>query len=248
MVSILLYHRTTYSQKEKFPLFTRPDGLIDKNPCRNATQLLHHYHHHSFHNFSIHPADGGGLQGLASTWRIHGKHFLTDDQTIFDLVKIMRVTMMVVMMMLEMMIMIQGVTLMKQTGLLCFADEPQNPFVTSVLASFQQAITIITKIEVLIVIRHLYRRMWSTQFTKGSSSKKAFHISPLMIRWWSINQSINQSINHQSIHQALCISTSINGWWSIILPLESACWLVFNWNILYWKCSHQLNGCDVKNK
>jgi len=31
-----------------------------------------------------------------------------------------------------------GVTLMKQTGLLCFADEPQNPFVTSVLASFQQ--------------------------------------------------------------------------------------------------------------
>ena len=124
---------------------------------------------------------------MASTGRIHGKHFLTDDQTIFDLVKIMRVTMMVVMMMvvimmLEMMIMIQGVTLMKQTGLLCFADEPQNPFVTSVLASFQQAITIITMIKVLIVIRHLYRRMWSTQFTKGSSSKKAFHISPLMIR------------------------------------------------------------------
>ena len=27
---------TTYSQKEKFPQFTRPDGLIDKNPCRNA--------------------------------------------------------------------------------------------------------------------------------------------------------------------------------------------------------------------
>ena len=41
MVSILLYHRTTYSQKEKFPLFTRPDGLIDKNTCRNATQLLY---------------------------------------------------------------------------------------------------------------------------------------------------------------------------------------------------------------
>ena len=40
MVLILLYHRTTYSQKEKFPLFTRPDGLIDKNPRRNATQLL----------------------------------------------------------------------------------------------------------------------------------------------------------------------------------------------------------------
>ena len=39
-VSILLYHRTTYSQKEKGPLFTRPDGLIGKNPCRNATQLL----------------------------------------------------------------------------------------------------------------------------------------------------------------------------------------------------------------
>ena len=27
-------------KKEKFPQFTRPDGLIDKNPCRNATQLL----------------------------------------------------------------------------------------------------------------------------------------------------------------------------------------------------------------
>ena len=40
VVSILLYHRTTYSQKEKLPRFTRPDGLIDKNPCRNATQLL----------------------------------------------------------------------------------------------------------------------------------------------------------------------------------------------------------------
>ena len=40
MVSILLYHSTTYSQKEKFPRFTRPDGLIDKNLCRNATQLL----------------------------------------------------------------------------------------------------------------------------------------------------------------------------------------------------------------
>ena len=41
MVSILLYHCTTYSQKEKFPEFTRPDGLIDKNPCRNATRLLY---------------------------------------------------------------------------------------------------------------------------------------------------------------------------------------------------------------
>jgi len=30
------------------------------------------------------------------------------------------------------------VSLMKQTGLLCFADEPENPFVTSVLASFEQ--------------------------------------------------------------------------------------------------------------
>ena len=43
MVLILLYHRTTYSQKEKIPLFTRPDGLIDKNPCRNATQLLEYF-------------------------------------------------------------------------------------------------------------------------------------------------------------------------------------------------------------
>ena len=34
------YHGTTYSQKEKVPQFTRPDGLIGKNPCRNATQLL----------------------------------------------------------------------------------------------------------------------------------------------------------------------------------------------------------------
>ena len=35
--SILLYYRTTYSHKEKFPQFTRPDRLIEKNPCRNAT-------------------------------------------------------------------------------------------------------------------------------------------------------------------------------------------------------------------
>ena len=40
MVSILLHHRTTFSQKEKGPQFTRPDGLIGKNPCRNATQLM----------------------------------------------------------------------------------------------------------------------------------------------------------------------------------------------------------------
>ena len=62
---------------------------------------------------------------------------MTDDQTIFDIVRIMRVIMMM---------MIQGVTLMKQTGLLCFADEPQNPFVTSVLASFQQAIMMMIKV------------------------------------------------------------------------------------------------------
>ena len=34
----------------------------------------------------------------------------------------------------------QEVSLMKQTGLLCFADEPENPFVTSVLASFEQVL------------------------------------------------------------------------------------------------------------
>ena len=79
-----------------------------------------------------------------------------------------------------MMMMIQGVTLMKQTGLLCFADEPQNPFVTSVLASFQQAI--MTMINVLTSSAIFFRRMWSTQFIEGSSSTKAFHISPLMIR------------------------------------------------------------------
>ena len=28
---------TNYSQKEKFPQITRPDGLIEKNPCNNAT-------------------------------------------------------------------------------------------------------------------------------------------------------------------------------------------------------------------
>ena len=73
-------------------------------------------------------------------------------RTIFDMGKIMRVIMMMMrmMMMRMMMVMIQGVTLMKQTGLLCFADEPQNPFVTSVLASFQQAITMITMIKVLM--------------------------------------------------------------------------------------------------
>ena len=30
---------TTFSRKEIFPQFTRPGGLIDKNPCRNATLL-----------------------------------------------------------------------------------------------------------------------------------------------------------------------------------------------------------------
>ena len=34
----------------------------------------------------------------------------------------------------------QEVSLMKQTGLLCFADEPENPFVISVLASFEQVL------------------------------------------------------------------------------------------------------------
>ena len=42
MVWILIYHHTTYSQQEKFHQITRPDGLIDKNPRRNATQLLLH--------------------------------------------------------------------------------------------------------------------------------------------------------------------------------------------------------------
>ena len=37
---VFLYHCTIYSQKEKGPQFTRPDGLIGKNPCRNGTQLL----------------------------------------------------------------------------------------------------------------------------------------------------------------------------------------------------------------
>ena len=39
MVSILLYHRVTYSQKEKFPKSHDPNGLIDKNPGRNANSL-----------------------------------------------------------------------------------------------------------------------------------------------------------------------------------------------------------------
>ena len=31
-------YRMHYSLRpQKFPQFTRPDGLIDKNPCRNAT-------------------------------------------------------------------------------------------------------------------------------------------------------------------------------------------------------------------
>ena len=40
MVSILSYHRTTYYQKEKLLKMTRPNGLIDKKPCRNASKLL----------------------------------------------------------------------------------------------------------------------------------------------------------------------------------------------------------------
>ena len=36
-MSLPRWYNNTYSQKEKFPQFTRPDGLIDKNPCKNAT-------------------------------------------------------------------------------------------------------------------------------------------------------------------------------------------------------------------
>ena len=85
------------------------------------TQVSKH-HNHSAH--SIHQVDGGGLQGLASTWRSHGiiSILLQDEQNLH----------------MMMMALLQGVNLMKQTGLLCFADEPQNPFVTSVLASFEK--------------------------------------------------------------------------------------------------------------
>ena len=52
------------------------------------------------------------------------------------------VTMVMVTILAMVMNVTQEVTLMKQTGLLCFADEPQNPFVTSVLASFEQVMLI----------------------------------------------------------------------------------------------------------
>ena len=39
MVSILLYHRTNFSQKGEGSRTTRPDGLIDKNPSSNLANL-----------------------------------------------------------------------------------------------------------------------------------------------------------------------------------------------------------------
>ena len=43
MVSILLYRCATYSQKEKFPKSHDLNGLIDKNPGKNATRLLYKF-------------------------------------------------------------------------------------------------------------------------------------------------------------------------------------------------------------
>ena len=110
-------------------------------------------HQHSVQNFSFYAADGGGIQGLAPAGRNHGEHFHFEETMVgilcsrhfawlaFCILKYYhgrhQATGMVG---IRNIIMTQGVTLMKQTGLLCFADEPQNPFVTSVLASFQQVI------------------------------------------------------------------------------------------------------------
>ena len=109
------------------------------------------------------------------------------------LLMMMMMIIIMVIVMIMVMIMIQGVTLMKQTGLLCFADEHQNPFVTSVLASFEQVMMIMTMhicyyvicimIKVVMVKRNLLRRMWSTQFIGESSSKKPFHTSPSISRY-----------------------------------------------------------------
>ena len=36
-IDLIIDHCTNYSQNEKFSQITRPDGLIDKKPCSNAT-------------------------------------------------------------------------------------------------------------------------------------------------------------------------------------------------------------------
>ena len=146
----------------------------------------------SGHIFSIHQVDGGGLQGLASTWRSHGISILLQDGQNLHMM---------------MMVLLQGVNLMKQTGLLCFADEPQNPFVTSVLASFEKVKMRLSIIIIIILtlsiflgkygalsiinlaqdfnIIYFFRKLWSTRFTEGSSSKKDFLISHFPSRWFS---------------------------------------------------------------